>query len=229
MKFVFVTIFENLIAPYFEDSILRRAKDSKLIELQYVNPRDFTKNKHKKVDDYAVSGGAGLVLSPQPLFDLFYSLKQKNTNAHTIFLTPAGKKFNQKDAIRLATEETIVLVCGRYEGIDERVIEEFADEVLSIGDFVLTGGELAAMTICDAVTRNIEGVLGNQESLEFESFEDDLLEAPTFSKPPNFQNFCVPSTFLKGNHSRILDFKKTLSVLKTKFHRPDLYRKRGKQ
>jgi len=227
MNFVFVTLFENLISPYFEDSILSRAKESKLIKLEFVNPRNFTKNKYKKVDDYAVTGGAGLVLSPQPLFDSIMYKKKETPSIHTIFLAPAGKKFLQKDAIRLAKLDSIMFVCGRYDGIDERVIEELADEVISIGDFVLTGGEIAATVICDAIARNINGVLGNELSLELESFEDELLESPTFSKPPNFNKIYVPSIFLKGNHSKIADFKKSLSVMKTKFHRPDLYKKRG--
>lgn len=228
MKFVFVTIFENLISPYFEDSILKRAVQNRLIDIAFINPRDHTSNKHKKVDDYAVSGGAGLVLSPQPLFASIGYAKQLNPASKVIFMAPAGKRFTQADSIRLAKEESIIFVCGRYDGIDERALESLADEVLSIGDFVLTGGELAATVISDSIARNITGVLGNEGSLELESFGNSFLEAPTFSKPPNFMNLTVPSMFLKGNHSKIADFKKSLSAMKTKFHRPDLYKKQGK-
>ena len=228
MKFVFVTIFENLISPYFDDSILKRAVENHLIDISFINPRNHTNNKHKKVDDYAVSGGAGLVLSPQPIFDSIKCAKQLNPTSKIIFMAPAGKRFTQTDAIRLAKEDSIIFVCGRYDGLDERAVEELADEVLSIGDFVLTGGELAATVISDSIARNIAGVLGNEASLELESFENSLLEAPTFSKPANFMNITVPSMFLKGNHSKIADFKKSLSAMKTKFHRPDLYKKQGK-
>jgi len=225
MRFVFATLFENLVAPYFEDSILKRAISKNLFSVEFINFREFSTNKHNKVDDYCVSGGAGMALMPQPLFDALDDCKIKNSNTHTIFLVPSGKRFTQKDAVRLSKRESILFVCGRYEGIDERVLEEYADELFSIGDFVLTGGELPALVMCDAIARNIKGVLGNEDSKDKESFEDELLEAPTFAKPSNFRNFYAPSIFLKGNHSKIADFKKSLAVMKTKFHRPDLYKK----
>jgi tRNA (guanine37-N1)-methyltransferase len=224
MRFVFVTLFKNLIAPYFEDSILKRALSKGLFSVEYINFRDFSASKHNKVDDSCISGGAGMALTPQPLFDAILDFKN-NTNAHTIFLVPSGKKFTQKDALRLSKYDNILFVCGRYEGIDERALEEIADELFSIGDFVLTGGELPALVICDAIARNVEGVLGNELSKENESFENELLEAPTFAKPANFRNFYAPSIFLKGNHSKIADFKNGLAIMKTKFHRPDLYKK----
>ena len=223
MCFTYVTLFENLIASYFEDSILKRALQNNLFSIKFYNPRDFTKNKHGKVDDYQAGGGAGLLLFPQPLFDVLETIKKENPNAYFIFPTPAGKTFRQVDAKRLAHKEEIVFVCGRYEGIDERVIETYADEVFSIGDYVLTGGELASLIMSDAISRNIKNVLGNEDSLSMESFENELLEAPSFSKPPNYENKLVPSEFLKGNHAKITSLKNEMSELKTKYFRPDLF------
>ena len=225
MNFSFVTIFPQLVSFYFDASILKRAVDSSLITVDYLNPRESTTDLHKKTDDYAAGGGAGLVFTPQPLFDLLRFAKSKNKNAHIIFVTPVGKPFNSNDAKRLSKKESVVLVSGRYEGIDERVIEEFADEVFSVGDFVLTGGELASLIIADSTARFIPGVLGKSESFEAESFEDGLLEAPTFSKPTVYENIGTPSILLKGNHGKISDFKKAVSKIKTKYFRPDLYKK----
>ena len=221
MTYTFVTLFANLIEGYFKDSILKRAIERDLLEINYLNPRDYSKNKHFKVDDTAVGGGAGMVMNPQPLFDALDDLKSKDENVHIIFVTPVAKPFVQNDAKRLAKKSHIAFVSGRYEGIDERVIEKYADEVFSIGDYILTGGELASLVICDAVSRNIEGVLGNAESLEVESFETPLLEAPSFSKPKTYEDLSVPSEYLKGNHSRIRSLKLALSEAKTKFFRPE--------
>ena len=221
MKYTFVTLFPNLIEGYFKDSILKRAIEKDVLEIAYLNPREFSKNKHFKVDDTAVGGGAGMVMNPQPLFDALDDLKRKDEDVHIIFLTPVAKQFVQNDAKRLAKKSHIAFVSGRYEGIDERVIEKYADEVYSIGDYILTGGELASLVICDAVSRNIEGVLGNAESLEVESFETPLLEAPSFSKPQNYEGLSVPSEYLKGNHSKIRSLKFALSEAKTKFFRPE--------
>ncbi|NPA81939.1 MAG: tRNA (guanosine(37)-N1)-methyltransferase TrmD [Epsilonproteobacteria bacterium] len=225
MRFTFVTLFENLVKPYFEDSILKRAIERSLFEIDFKNPRDYAFDKHKKVDDYKIGGGAGLLLKPKPLSLCLDSIIEKSPNAHIIITTPVGKLFRQNDAKRLAKREHIVFVSGRYEGIDERIIEEYADEVFSIGDFVLTGGELASLVMCDAIARNIEGVLGNRESLSEESYEEYLLEAPSFTKPNIFKKNPSPSEFLKGNHGKITALKKTLALAKTKFHRSDLYLK----
>ena len=221
MTFTYVTLFSNLIEGYFQDSILKRAQEKGLFEIGYLNPRDFTTNKHGKVDDTAVGGGAGMVMTPQPLFDTLKHLKETDPDVHIVFATPVGKPFAQNDAKRLAQKSHIAFVSGRYEGIDERVIETFADELFSIGDYILTGGELPSLVMTDAIARNIEGVLGNIESLDVESFETHLLEAPSFGKPPLFENSDVPSEFLKGNHSRIAALKFALSECKTKFFRPE--------
>ena len=228
MKFIFVTLFPNLIKPYFEDSIMKRAIEKNLFSIEFVNFRDYSSNKHKKVDDTPFGGGAGMVLSVEPLYNCLNDLKSKYPNSKIIFTTPVAKTFNQKDAKRLSLEETIIFVNGRYEGFDERIIEEFADEVLSIGDFILSGGELASMVMADAIARNITEVLGNTESLEIESFENELLEAPTFTKPKTFSNIKnqnVISEFFKGNHSIIASLKENLAIAKTKYHRPDIYKK----
>ena len=223
MHFTYVTLFEGLITSYFEDSILKRAIAKELLHVDFANPRDFTNNKHGKVDDYQASGGAGLVLFPQPLFDLLRHIKQASLDAYIVFPTPSGKLFTQNDAKRLASKKHIVFVSGRYEGIDERVIETFADELFCIGDYVLTGGELPSLVMSDAISRNIKGVLGNEDSLSMESFENTLLEAPCFSKPPIYANKSVPSEFLKGNHAKITSLKNKMSESKTQYFRPDLF------
>lgn len=223
MKFTYVTLFKNLISPYFEDSILKKAIDKNLLSIDFYNPREYTTNKHNKVDDYQAGGGAGLLLNAQPLFDTLKDIKSKNPNAYFIFPAPAGKPFKQIDAKRLAKREHIVFVSGRYEGIDERVVETYADEIFSIGDYVLTGGELASTVMSDAISRNVVGVLGNEDSLDEESFENMLLEAPSFTKPAIFEDKTIPSEFLKGNHAKISNLKKEMAKLKTKYFRPDLY------
>ena len=195
MKFTFITLFENLVKPYFCDSILKRAISNNFIEIDFINPRNFTNDKHNKVDDYM------------------------------IFLTPAGKKFSQNDAKRLSKKDHICFVCSRYEGLDERVVELWADEVFCIGDFILTGGELPALCMSDAISRNVPGVLGNDMSLEVESFEGNLLEAPSFTKPDNFRSIFVVSEFLKGNHAKIHNLKNKMAHCKTRYFRPDLYQK----
>ncbi|MDR2789971.1 MAG: tRNA (guanosine(37)-N1)-methyltransferase TrmD [Campylobacteraceae bacterium] len=223
MKFTFVTLFPNLIYPYFEDSILSRAKKSKIIETQCVNPRDFSLDKHKKTDDYKTGGGAGLLMSAQPLLDALKHISKDN-EAYFLFPLPSGKSFLQNDAKRLSKKKHIVFVCGRYEGIDERVIETYADELFCVGDFVLTGGELPSLCMCDAISRMLEGVLGNEKSLLEESFENTLLEAPSFTKPHEYNGLSVPSDFLKGNHAIISRLKNRMAHAKTCFHRPDLYK-----
>jgi tRNA (guanine37-N1)-methyltransferase len=225
MRFTFVTIFPEIVEGYFSASILKRAVENSLIELDFVNPRDYTLSRYKKVDESMIGGGAGMLMSPQPLDDALKSIKRDSPNAHVIFLTPAGKPFRQHDAKRLSSMRHIVLVAGRYEGIDERILELHADELFSTGDFILTGGELPALCICDAVSRNIEGVLGNSSSLLEESFEENLLEAPSFSKPDLFMGKRVVSEYLKGNHSKIAAIKKQMALSRTKYFRPDLYRK----
>ncbi len=225
MTFNFVTLFPKIVDGYFSDSILKRAVDNSSIRVNYFNPRDYSINKHSKVDAPLVGGGAGMLMSIQPLDDCLSEIKRDDSLTKIIFLTPVGKKFRQNDAIRLSKESSITFVCGRYEGFDERVLEGYADELFSIGDFILTGGELGALVMCDAISRNIGGVLGNSDSLIQESFENNLLEAPNFTKPNIYKENSVISEFLKGNHSKISSIKLKLSLLKTKYFRPDIYSK----
>ena len=225
MKFSFVTLFPNLIEPYFKDSILKKAVEKDLINYKFYNPRDYTTNKHKKVDDTLCGGGAGQLIFPQPLFDLLDKIKLEDKDAYIIFPLAAAKPFNQNDAKRLAKKKNIVMVSGRYEGIDERVIEKYANEVFSIGDYILTGGELPSLIMADAISRNVDGVLGNMDSLTEESYNQNedakvLLEAPSFTKPVTFKGLSVPSELLKGNHANIRNLKSKLSKYKTQYFRP---------
>lgn len=226
MKFTFLTLFPNLISGYFEDSILKRAISNKIIEIEIINIRDFSLNKYKKVDDFQVGGGAGLVLCADVLSRALESVITKDS--HVIYLTPVAKHFIQNDAKRLALSYLhIIFICGRYEGIDERIIEEFVDEVFCIGDFILTGGEIPALCLCDSIARNINFVLGNAESLCGESFEGGILESPIFTKQINetkkISNLKLPSEYSKGNHNKIKVLKYELSLCKTKYFRPDIY------
>lgn len=228
MKFTFLTLFPELISPYFGASILKRAIEKNKFSYECLNPRNFSEDKYKKVDDYMIGGGAGMLIKPDVLGKALDFVLNKTPQNHIIFLSPVGKKFNQKDAKRLSKFDNLCFVCGRYEGFDERVIEIYADEIFSIGDFILTGGEIASLVMCDAVARNIQGVLGNSDSLNDESFENEILEAPSFTKPDTFKNYSIISEFLKGNHSKITALKNSMAVAKTRFFRPDLYRKTPK-
>jgi len=220
MNFIFVTLFKNLIEPYFQDSILKRAIEKDILSINFFNPRDFTKNKHKKVDAPLCGGGAGQLMTPQPLFDTIKQIKKEFKDIYIIFPLAAAKPFKQNDAKRLAKKKNIVFISGRYEGIDERVIEKYADEVFSIGEYILTGGELPSMVMSDSIARNINGVLGNINSLDEESYNNNLLEAPSFTKPIEFDGNKVPSELLKGNHKKIDNLKNKLSILKTKYYQP---------
>jgi tRNA (guanine37-N1)-methyltransferase len=225
LNFIFVTLFPNLIDFYFKDSILKKAVENNFISYNFYNPRDFTLNKHKKVDDTLCGGGAGQLMFPQPLFDTLEKIKEDYEDPYIIFPLAAAKPFNQTDAIRLAKKKNIVFVSGRYEGIDERVVEKYASEVFCIGEYILTGGELPSLIMADAISRNIQGVLGNQNSLEDESYNNlynskEKLEAPSFSKPIIYQEKSVTSEYIKGNHAKIRHLKSKLSVCKTKYYRP---------
>jgi len=217
MKIIIFSLFPNLILPYFEESILKNAIKKNLFSIEVVNFRNFAKNPHKKVDTAIAGGGAGMIIDNIALKDALNFYKKRYNNAKVVFLTPVGKRYNQKDAKRFAKEDVIFLVSGRYEGFDERLIEEFADEVISVGDFILTGGELPALILIDSIVRNIPGVLGNPDSLIEESFENSLLEPPSFSKTDG-----VPPILKSGNHGKIKQWREKLSFFKTKYHRPDL-------
>jgi tRNA (guanine37-N1)-methyltransferase len=218
VKFHFITLFPELLQNYFSASILGKAVESGKIEIEFLNPRDFSTDKHNRVDLAQVGGGAGMLMRYQPIESAISSIPDVG---RVIAFSPVGKPFTQNDAKRLANEKNLILLSGRYEGFDERIIENLSDEVFSIGDFVLTGGELPSLILCDAVSRNVDGVLGNGESLSGESFENELLESPNFTKPVDG----VPSEYLKGNHAKIDSIRAEMSKRKTKFFRPDLYNK----
>lgn len=211
MKFTFLTLFPNFITPYFEDSILKRAIEAKKIKIEALNIRDYSKNRHKKVDDTPYGGGSGMVMSCQPVYDAIQAAKRKNRGAKVIMMSPAGKRFTQKEAQRLSSEKGLIFVCGRYEGIDQRVIDLCVDEELSLGDFVLTGGELPALSMADSIGRLLPGVLGDAHSAIEESFSDELegqLEYPQYTKPEVFKKKHVPEILLSGNHAAIAKWRK---------------------
>lgn len=222
MRFSFFTLFPDLIMPYFGHSIMRNAIHNKKIEVECINIRDYASNKHKKVDNALIGGGAGMLLDP---FVLDCALQQAR-DSRIIFLSPCGAKFSHKDSVRLSKYSHISFVCGRYEGFDERSIELHATEIFSIGDFILSGGELGALCMADSIARHIHGVLGNELSLQGESFESGLLEAPNFTKSKQFakknQENLPTSAYLNGNHAIISDLKLTMSKMKTQYFRPDL-------
>lgn len=219
MKIDVLTLFPEMFEP-LKASLIGKAIDNKLLEMNVINIRDFTKNKHKKVDDYPYSGGSGMVLTPQPLYDAILSVKRENS--YVIYLSPKGTKLVQTKVKELSEKEHLVLVCGHYEGIDERIIELLVDEQVSIGDFILTGGEIPAMALIDATMRYVNGVLGNEASTEIESFSDNLLEYPQYTRPQEFMGLKVPDVLLSGNHKEIELWKEQMRISETKKYRPDL-------
>ena len=224
MKFHVLTLFPEMVMQGLAPSIIGRAVEKKLISLDAVNIRDYTLDKHGKVDDYTYGGGAGMLMQAQPVYDAWNAVTQ-GRKVRTVYVTPQGVPFNQKMAKELSREEELVFLCGHYEGIDERVLEEVVTDYVSIGDYVLTGGELPAMVMIDAVARLIPGVLGNDSSAEEESFFNDLLEYPQYSRPECWHGKCVPEVLLSGNHARITKWRLEQSQARTERFRPDLYRK----
>lgn len=221
MKFDVLTLFPEMFES-LNHSILDRAQQNKLIEIKTSNIRDFSTDKHKKVDDTPFGGGAGMVMTCQPLFDAINSVKKENSKV--IYLSPKGETLSQKKVVELSKEEHIVLICGHYEGIDERVIEHFNAEEISIGDYVLTGGELPAMVLIDAVSRYVDGVLSDGSTDE-ESFSNGLLEYPQYTKPRSYMGLEVPEILFSGNHQAIDEWQLNKSIEITKKRRKDLYRK----
>ena len=250
MNFHILTLFPDMVADGLNTSILARAMDKQLITVETVNIRDYTTNRHGKVDDYIYGGGAGLLMQAQPVYDAWKAVEEKIQQANeqnsaavpenvsaadaddkkagkkrtrVVYLTPVGKVFNQKMAEDFSKEEDLILLCGHYEGIDERVVEEIVTDPVSIGDFVLTGGELPAMMIVDAVSRLVPGVLGNEVSAETDSFQDGLLEYPQYSRPEEWNGKKVPEILLSGDHAKVDAWRLEQSLLRTKAIRPDLY------
>lgn len=220
IKFDVLTLFPSMISPMFEDSILKRAIDNNLISIELHDFREFSKMKHHNVDDTPYGGGAGMVLMCPPIYDCLTSIEGYK-DALKILMTPQGVKYNQSVAKELVKNDHIILICGHYEGFDERV-RSFVDMEISIGDYVLTGGEIPAMAIIDSVSRLVPGVLHNEESAPTDSFENDLLEFPQYTKPYDFMGMKVPDILLSGNHQEIDKYRLEESKKRTKERRPDL-------
>ena len=228
MNFHILTLFPEMVMQGLMTSITGRAAEQNYIGIEAVNIRDFSQNKHKKVDDYPYGGGAGMLMQAQPVFDACQSVFDRipeNHRKRVIYVTPQGTPFNQDMAAELAENDDLVFLCGHYEGIDERVLEEVVTDYVSIGDYVLTGGELAAMVMVDAVARLVPGVLNNEMSAETESFHQDLLEYPQYSRPEIWHEKSVPKVLLSGNQKEIDAWRLQASIGRTKDRRPDLYKR----
>lgn len=224
MKFHILTLFPEMVEQGLNTSILGRAIENGLISIEAVNIRDYTENKHGRVDDYTYGGGAGMLMQAQPVYDCHRAVSG-GRNVRTIYVTPAGRVFNQGLAQELSMEEELIFLCGHYEGIDERALEAVATDRISIGDYVLTGGELPAMVMVDAVARLVPGVLGNDESASYESFSDGLLEYPQYSRPALWMDKPVPGILLSGDHKRVEEWRHEQAIEVTKRYRPELYEK----
>jgi len=222
MRIDIVTLFPEMFAGPFDISIIARARESGLLEIALHNPRDYTADKHHIVDDYAYGGGPGMVMKPEPLFDCVDAVRAAGPRGRVVLLTPQGRVLNHQVAAELAREERLILICGHYEGVDERVRESLADDEISIGDYVLSGGEPAAIVLVDAVARHQPGVLGSAASLEEESHAQGLLEYPQYTRPPVFREMAVPEVLLSGHHAEIEKWRRQQSVLRTARRRPEL-------
>lgn len=226
MKFNVLTLFPDMIKSVLGESIIGRAIDKGLIELNVVNIRDFSKDKHRKTDDAPFSGGGGMLMTPQPIYDAYMSvLDGRENKPHTIYLSPQGTVFNQEKAKELSKMDELILLCGHYEGVDQRVLDMIVDEEISIGDFVLTGGEIPAMAVIDAVSRMISGVLANEKSYGDESHFDGLLEYPQYTHPQEFMGRKIPEILISGHHKNIEKWKREQSLITTKQKRPDMLEK----
>lgn len=232
MNFYVMTLFPEMIEDAMNTSIIKRAMEKDILHLYTFNIRDYTLDKHKKVDDYTYGGGAGMLMQAQPVYDCYQAVvnliheRNPESNPRCIYVTPQGPTFNQSFATDFSQEEDIIFLCGHYEGIDERVLEEIVTDYISIGDYVLTGGELAALVMMDAISRLVPGVLNKEESYMTESFSDDLLEYPQYTRPEVWHDKSVPDVLLSGHHVNIAKWRYEESVKRTKERRPDLYEKK---
>lgn len=223
MRIAILTIFPEMFESVLHSSILGRAREEKLVEIEPVDIRPFSDRKHKNTDDYPFGGGAGMVMLAQPICDAVRHLRAQGYTGKCIYMSPRGKTFTQQKVMELAQEENFILLCGHYEGVDQRAIDAVVDEELSLGDFVLTGGELAAMTVCDAVVRYVPGILGSSDSTEEESFTGGLLEYPQYTRPRVFEGAETPEVLLNGDHAKIRAWRRQQSLLITAKVRPDLF------
>ncbi len=222
MRIDLVTIFPPLVAGAFEHSIVKRARDRGLVEIFVHDLRDYTSDRHRTVDDYPYGGGAGMVMKPEPWFRAVEALREQGNPGRCLLLTPQGRKLDQSLVQRLALEDRLILLCGRYEGVDERVRAHLADVEVSIGDYVLSGGEPAAVVLVDAVVRLQPGALGSSESTVEESFSEGLLEYPQYTRPPEFRGWRVPDVLLSGDHAAIERWRRQQQLQRTRERRPDL-------
>lgn len=228
MRYYFLTLFPEVFHAYFRESMMKRAVERGILSYEVMDIREFSENKHRKVDDYPYGGGAGMVMAPAPIVNALKSIPEWE-QLPVVYLTPGGKPFEQSDAVSFSKAPGIIFICGHYEGIDQRVIDAYVTYEVSIGDYVLTGGELPALTMADCIARNLSGFLGNEESLSEESFESCLLEYPQYTRPPVFEEMPVPDILLSGNHKAIEDWRQAKAIEKTQRVRPDLYMRYKKQ
>ena len=226
MNFHILTLFPEMVMDGLSTSIIGRAQDKGLLSVEAINIRDFAENKHNRVDDYTYGGGAGMLMQAGPVYGAYQSVVEKaNSKPRVIYLSPLGQTFSQAKAEELAKEEELIFLCGHYEGIDERVLEEIVTDYVSIGDYVLTGGELPARVMIDAISRLIPGVLHNDVSAEFESFQDNLLEYPQYTSPEEWHGKKVPEILLSGHHANVEKWRREQSIIRTAERRPDLLEK----
>lgn len=226
IRFDVLTLFPDMFRAVLGDSIINRAVQNGLIEFHFIDIRDFTKNKHRKVDDYPYSGGGGMLMSAQPVYDAYQSIaKDLDYKPLTIYMSPQGKVFNQQLALDLSKEKHIVILCGHYEGIDQRVLDMIVDMEISIGDFVLTGGEIPAMAVIDSVSRMIPGVLASEDSYTNESHFNGLLEYPQYTRPEEFMGVKIPDVLISGHHAKINEWKHEQALKNTYLKRPDMLEK----
>ena len=226
MNFHILTLFPEMVMDGLSTSIIGRAQDKGLLSVEAINIRDFAENKHNRVDDYTYGGGAGMLMQAGPVYGAYQSVAEKaKGKPRVIYLSPQGETFSQAKAEEFAKEEELIFLCGHYEGIDERVLEEIVTDYVSIGDYVLTGGELPAMVMIDAISRLIPGVLHNDVSAEFESFQDNLLEYPQYTRPEEWHGKKVPEILLSGHHANVEKWRREQSIIRTAERRPDLLEK----
>ena len=229
LRFDIVSIFPGMFESPFGDSIIQRAREEGLLDLRVHDLRDYSLNKHRKVDDTPFGGGVGMVMNVEPIARVLAAIKKEVPETRTILLSPGGRPFDQEKAWELSRLPSLTLICGRYEGIDERVRLHFVDEEISIGDYILTGGEIPAMVLVEAISRLVPGVLGDPESIVEESFAGDLLEYPQYTRPRDYQGFKAPEILVSGDHKKIRDWQKAEALKKTARVRPDLLKKNKRQ
>ena len=224
MNFHILTLFPDMVMDGLNTSIIGRAVNAGLLSIEAVNIRDYAFNKHQSVDDYPYGGGAGMLMQAEPVYQAWKAVTERiGRKPRTVYVTPQGSVFHQAMAEEFAKEEDLIFLCGHYEGVDERVLEEIVTDYVSIGDYVLTGGELPAMVMIDAISRMVPGVLSNETSAEFESFQDGLLEYPQYSRPEEWRGKKVPPILLSGHHANVEKWRLEQSILRTRERRPDLY------